>query len=1576
MSDEISHPLYPKIKIDLDSANQRGGFYRYKAKVNGKTVDLPSALRYGPDLLRQNITDPEHPVYDNVNAALRYLSRPNPTSVSSDRGLFAETISPAAQRAPASLAGMPVDLANLALQGFVDAPINFLDWAFGGFEGNMPSERYVSSKVPIGGSEFLARRMEDVGDLARKGITATEEAGLNVSIPELPYNLDFGLGGTRVGARTLLEPIAFDTSPRERDKFEKYVSLITQLATAAPIEGATIAKLAQYLAKTTQNATTQNVYDAISEMQVNNPKAAAAYESIMGGAVGGGMITSEAALEKYYPDAPQWMKNVIIAGGGLTLPIAGQTTLSTLYDVGLKVPIVRLPLQFARGALESLTLKGADRAAARAVQTSSGEWKDRSKILGVVGQLRLALKEGRDMDEVTRIAFTTPQLARNEARLLEAQLKIAEPSMSETQIKTQQDLIKELRQFAAFQEGQLKTLSATGGIAAKTYAQYSGRMLDRKDSIFQAIDDLIFKTDLGGKPSDGVEPSVIEADYRQNLGTGTFEYNVNRQRAFKDGNLGTLEPEQVAAITKSFENLSAKLEDAATQSIRDAEERAAMIRDGMPEQMSDTDRVNFNRWIRREFETSYREIDFLEDVLWNSIKGLDQPKTGSYTSPDGTDLGPQLLIDGVPISEHFAAKASKVAATAGESENQSKWLWKLAGRNAVVEQAGKGSGPDAEKIAKQNAQIKQQEGIVAINQKKLNRASERYKEEQDLVEITGASPDSPAFKKAQEAFEEAGVVLQKSQDSLDFLKDNLEISMGKGVTYEGSPINVADEITDTGALGVRKVDGILVGRSGQEVQNIISHLKKELTFESSRGNLKKVAAIGEVIDDLQRALGPENFAIDSAMRDAAIKMTRLKKTLFTSGVVGQIRGFDKKGQPIVDPERVAEKIIPTTGQETNLRQIETALASRYENLVGEGTPFRLGEDGTPELNPDFNIQKYSEAYPAPFEPIRIDGAGRVEGFKIADGTDPSPSNIELIKNTLWDRFQVFGMGDEFHSTAAQNWLEKNKSAINWLKKATGKNTGFEDLVDAERILKTIKTATDKNIDKNIDTLRKLGAFNDEFTESGFRTLLKENANRQSNQAAAASFLQNPDPSIMGDFFLRSFLNPGNKNPSQFLNETIKVLENGVLPNGNNPALEGFKQSVAEAIIRQTVTSGGGGTFAAKQAAKLNADRRVDDVVKLWDPEKFIALTENPRMGRLLSELYGKDAPELFRKIAAGARDQFEIGDAATPGVTRQDKVSDEWAGNFGRIIGGASSKVLPISALVLTGMGRRYGMAAIADYRGSVVDKLIIDMLMDPKLAVEAINRNPVREVAAGTGLPARVKLWAHEKFIGDNARRIKRLGQAPGVLYETGEPTKYEEVDEPGDVGPQSAVTPAAPRRRQVAMAVPSRPPVQGSALANVNPVGSQRPSPQTIARGQQIFGVNDPIFANKGGFLIKPNSPLEKLEKFLRGANRLEASEYIYKNLPKLNKQTQSSPILQKYFNQIKSDVGFNDWLSDLVKYQGDYPAEYIDQKRVFQDFSYEGAMRDPEEGLVGGYSDQTQRYNHGGIVSIKRKGRQLVG
>ena len=701
---EITHQLFPDIVIDTGSGVQQGNFWRYKArKGGGAYFDLPSAIPFDPTTLEQNINDSDSEVYGSVAAnlkGLQFLSQ-------GPEGLFPGTISPALQKSAPGVFGTPVDLMNMAAQGLVDLPINFFDWAFGGFEGDMPSERYLSAdpRKVVGGSAQIARGMEQIGDVAREGIRATEEAGLNVAIPEwVPL-----VGEKRIGARTLLEAFAFDMTPDESTKARKYTSLIMQIIGAAPVEGVAIARLATQLAKTTKNPTAERVYDAISEMHQNNPIKAAAVETAMGSAVGGGMVTSIEALEKVYPDAPQWMKNTIMAGGGLLLPIGAMTVGSTLYDVALKTPIIRLPLKVFAGATESLTAKGAEKAAARAIQRMGGDWKNRAEILGVTDQFKLALKEGRSMDEATRIAFTTPQLARNEARVLEAKLNAAADGMTAAQVTAQRQLIEEMRRFANFQEGHLEKLSASGGLGSEAYARYSGRLMDRRDSIFNALNEAILKLDLGGKPDSGVNPSVIQADYEQGLTFHNFEYNVNRIRAFREGQLGSLDYEQTQALSQAYETTVTKTNEAMKDAIKDAEERVVKLRKSMPDEMEvgSQERADFNMWLRREFETAYTEIDSLEDVLWNSISGMNRPKTESYVAPDGTDMGPQVLIDGVPIGEHFAAKIA--ALKGGERENQSKWIWKLSGRSALIDQASKGGGPDAEKVARQNVIIKEQE---------------------------------------------------------------------------------------------------------------------------------------------------------------------------------------------------------------------------------------------------------------------------------------------------------------------------------------------------------------------------------------------------------------------------------------------------------------------------------------------------------------------------------------------------------------------------------------------------------------------------------------------------------------------------------------------------------------------------------------------------------------------------------------------------------------------------------------------------------------------------------------------------
>jgi hypothetical protein len=1481
---QIKHQLYPGIIIETENATtEPGGGYLYKVSGDGGATffPLPSSIGVAPDVLERDINNKDSASYlamDSLLQDLTFLEQgPEP--------ILRGTVGPSLQQMPALALGSFADVGNLAL-AVPDVGINFLDWAFKGFEGDIPSRRYLSSdpRDVVGGSEQLARGMEYVGDLARAGTRATQEAELNVPLKDIPVAGSvfdyFGLGDAQVGAKTAFDIFSFDTSPDVSTKERQWISLITQVTGAAPLEAVLIAKLAQQLAISSGSPTAQKVYEAISDLPINSPLKSAAVETGAGALASTGMVGSLEALESAYPEAPQWMKNVVMAGGGVGLPIAGMTVGATVYDVALKTPIVSWPLRIARGAMDNLTPSGAERAAARSLQTMGGDWKNRSEILGVMGQLKIALAEGRDIDRVTRIAFTTPQLARNEARVIEAQLNAAEKNMPSAQVSEQRQLIEELRRFANFQEGHLLTLTEGGNIGAIAYPRYSDRMMDRRDKIFAALDESILKLDLGGKVDDDIPESVIQADYERGLATQSFEYNKNRIRAFQEGILA-LEPKQSQAVSQAYESTLSKIDEALEQSMFDAQERVQAIRESMPENMSDSDRADFNMWIRREIDTAYKEIDGYEDALWNNISGMDRPKTDTVTNADGTDLGPEILIGGVPIGEHFAAQGA--ALQAGEDVNQSKYLWKLAGRTALVDQASKGGGPDSEKVARQHVIVREQESIVAERQRQLGVAAENL----NTIRQAEQPAENTALTKAQDSFEKAQERLNTAQTGLEKAQGNLQISLGKDVDFEGSAVRLEDEINDSSILGVKMVNDVPVGRSAQEVQNIISNLKREMSFEQGRPvrNAQKVKAIGGLIDDLQRAIADsENFSVDIISLDAARKMTATKKALFERGSVGKLRGFTTKGEPQVSVERTIEKIAPATTQETSLRELQAALTPV---ATGEGTPFRLvqTEDGgiVAQLDPDYNLERYATAPPAPFESIRVDG-GRSLGLKVADDTPATEANIKLIRDTLWDRFRAFNSGDEFNSSGAQTWINRNRAAINWLGKATGKDTGFENLTSAERIVQSIKSAHQGNLDRTIEALRKDGAFkpdprrdpDDQFTEEGLRILIKEAAKRESNLNSAATFLDAPSPLVMGHKFFEQYLND-----PRVLDETLKVLENGALPDGTNPALDGFKQAVAEELIQRGLTGPGEGTTAGIEARRVSQSVGSGEI-KLWDPQKLFGLSQDPRVGKLLGDLFGEDAAAAFSKVAEGARLQQAVGPSAAPGIRVEDLISDEWAGNVGRFIGGWTAKGLPISSLVLTGLGRRYGVNVIGNVRGQAMENLIVEFLMDPKLAMAAVEKWPTMDPNKQLGLKKRAMIWAHRKFISDNARRIERLGKRPGTLFEIGaEATGLREPDEEiGEeiIAPQSSAAPVARPLQRVASAMPApRAPSSASALSQVNPVGpppmaqgpmaqgpmAQGPMAQgTMEKGQQLFGANDIVFSAAHGGYADKNSGIMSIK------------------------------------------------------------------------------------------------------------------
>ena len=211
-------------------------------------------------------------------------------------------------------------------------------------------------------------------------------------------------------------------------------------------------------------------------------------------------------------------------------------------------------------------------------------------------------------------------------------------------------------------------------------------------------------------------------------------------------------------------------------------------------------------------------------------------------------------------------------------------------------------------------------------------------------------------------------------------------------------------------------------------------------------------------------------------------------------------------------------------------------------------------------------------------------------------------------------------------------------------------------------------------------------------------------------------------------------------------------------------------------------------------------------------------------------------------------------------------MSDEWAGNLGRILGGLAATGLPVSSLVLTGLGRRYGINTIGNVRGQAVENLIVEFLMDPKLAMAATENYPMLNANKKKRLLDRAKIWAQQRFISDNVRRVQRFGERPGTLFEIGAGAsgmrEPDEVDEPGGVGPQSSLqAPQAPIRRMASNVASSDAPSPASTLSQVNPLGPPpsapppRPTGQAsqvvAARGRELFGANDTVFAAHGGYI-----------------------------------------------------------------------------------------------------------------------------
>lgn len=1450
------------VSLDPDSGVPHttvSGVNTYDVQVdNGQIFKLD--IDIAPDKILEVLRNQTHPAH----TALLHNLRQYQVGVEAPKGVITETLLPSLQvGAGPHFLGALTELSNMALRAGVDLPINAAKWLSGGAKGPFPGERYITHERPIGGGDWFRERFREVSGAARTGREFLEE-----HVPELTVDLP-GLAPRQMGVGDVMRLLEFDMDPDESDKAREYISLIGQIAGSAALEGAGLIKLVEILAKSGGNPTTQRVHQVLNEFQSQFPKLSVTMETSTGALAGGGTIASMELLNKYWPDAPPAIQSLLAAGGALTIPTGVVGGVSFLNRV---VPVASIPGRILSGALETIHPEGIQRATSRAIQTKGDDWRNRNNILGVIDHLKLAYDAGRSKDVDFQIAYTMPQFARNEANILRVQLNAAREGMPTDQIATAEKFIEDLNIYADVQESILLDIYKDPKLANEVYVRYSERMLGRTKKLFDSIESAVFKTDVGGDPSEGIAASVIAQDWDQGVGAGFYRFRENRVRARREGRAGAVSHETVAPTKQAFESITTIFDDVVDEALLDAQEQVALIRKNIPPEASAEVVSNYNETIRRVLEESYLHIDALEDVMWNSVKNFEKPKTKLVQDRDGNEIGPEILIDGVPIGEYFANRVADVAKEAGASEHQSKYLWQLAG-GTELRKAAETEPTDSARLAKAQSNIRAREELIEVREGKLQRARDSLNDIKRQLSNAERRVDNPKNRKAVETLrKKLDAALQKENTILDDIagleirRDEAEraidITFGGNPTFQGDKVNLVDEILDSGMLGVRTVGEELVGRSPKDVFNVISLLKQEARVEGGKQagrDPAKLKAIGSIVDDLKRALSdPENFELDQAHIDTANVLTAIKKDSFEKGPVGQIRGYKPTGESRVELEGIEVALLPLgtaartldpAKQQIALREIQTAL-TKVE--TGEGTAFKINDEGKPELDPTFDLTAFSDAPPPPFISVKP-GTRRSYGFDVAEGTLPSAENIEIVRGILWKRFRSFGDGETFNSVGAEKFINDNAPAIEWLRKATKEDTGFEDLRKAQTVVEGLERINSSNIDSVINGLRRRGVFNEVFTEEALRGTLNDAKDRSANLIAASAFLEVAPQEVGGAFLQRYFSRDTTKDASKTLADTLQILESGRLEDGTNPALDGFKLGITEAIFKRSLT----GADESPDVKRLADSLKRQDVTIL-DANKMLGLLKDPRTEILLYEVFGEHAPALMKKFSQGIADQQTlISSAAQPGVALARAASTEMAGNLGRVIGlYALAKPGIINALVAAGIGRRAAVGLATNLRGQGIQRLVAEALMDPDFAMMLMEKYPTLTDAQKGKWYKRVTKVVAEELLDKNVQRLReKVEDTPGAVYEIGDPDPIVEeeaekqslrIPEDASIGPPTMAS----------RMPPPRPRVSGSSLDRVDPLqfagastsGPPSPDRNQIVQGMDTLGL-DLFTARDGG-------------------------------------------------------------------------------------------------------------------------------
>ena len=187
----------------------RPGIYEYGLTLKGgPQTSIKNDLN--PTLMEKAVGDPDDANHGKVIHHLGFQT----LSQGPDKGVIPETIIPAMSKGaytwPSALA---VDLPNTLVRLGLETPFNFLRHAYGGFEGKMPDDRYITGGPGgVGTADWTAKKLE-------KGALAVSDALKEAT-----------------GFEWIPDAFWLNLSPKENTRARKALSMISQMAGAAPAE--------------------------------------------------------------------------------------------------------------------------------------------------------------------------------------------------------------------------------------------------------------------------------------------------------------------------------------------------------------------------------------------------------------------------------------------------------------------------------------------------------------------------------------------------------------------------------------------------------------------------------------------------------------------------------------------------------------------------------------------------------------------------------------------------------------------------------------------------------------------------------------------------------------------------------------------------------------------------------------------------------------------------------------------------------------------------------------------------------------------------------------------------------------------------------------------------------------------------------------------------------------------------------------------------------------------------------------------------------------------------------------------